>query len=284
MKGLIFSIEEFAVYDGDGIRVNVFFKGCPLRCQWCHNPEGWEKKIQIVKNPNGCVHCGACDAVCPKGAECILCDQCVIHCPRNLIRESGYWIEAEELAKRLLRYKPVLEPSGGGLTFSGGEVLMQADFLCAILEKTACMHRIIETSGYGEPEKWKRVLELVDFVYYDLKIMDSEKHKHYTGVSNTLILENARILLDSGVPCTIRVPFIHDVNTDEENLRMLCEFVKDAPAMRYVELLSYNELAGAKYKLVGKEYNQNFTKPTEEDFALADKIFKAYGVNYIKER
>ena len=161
---------------------------------------------------------------------------------------------------------------------------MQADFLCEILEKTASMHRIIETSGYGDSQKWEQVLKLVDFVYYDLKIMDDAKHKQYTGVSNALILKNAKTLFQFGVPFTIRVPFIHGVNTDEENLRALCEFVKDAPALSCVELLSYNELAGAKYKLVGLEYEKKFSKPTEADFALADGIFKEYGVNYIQER
>lgn len=283
MKGLIFSIEEFAVYDGDGIRVNVFFKGCPLRCQWCHNPEGWENHIQIVKNPNGCLHCGTCIHICPSPERCTLCGQCILHCPRCLIRQSGQWMEASALAQRLMQYAPILRQSGGGLTFSGGEVLMQPDFLCEILEKTASMHRVIETSGYGDPEKWRRVLHLTDFVYYDLKIMDSAKHKAYTGVSNDLILQNAEILFASGVPCTIRVPFIHNVNTDSENLAALCVFVKNAKNLHKVELLSYNKLAGAKYKGLGLTYGYTFQQPTQEDYDQADRIFQRYGINYTKE-
>lgn len=280
MKGLIFSIEEFAVFDGDGIRVNVFFKGCPLRCKWCHNPEGWEKKIQIVKNPNGCVNCGICKNICTSPDECKLCSKCIINCPRGLIRESGMWILDDELAKRLLKFEEILKLSGGGLTFSGGEVLMQADFLISVLDKTSSMHRIIETSGYGNSEKFKEVLKRVDFVYYDLKIMDDEKHKEYTGVSNKIILENARILFESNVKCVIRVPLIHNVNTDLENIKALCEFVKNAPNVEKVEFLCYNKMAGAKYKMLGYEYDFDFLPPDDNDLKMVDEVFKSYNLKY----
>ncbi len=284
MKGLIFSIEEFAVYDGRGIRVNVFFKGCPLRCQWCHNPESWENRVQIVKNPNNCLNCGMCTHICNSPDDCKLCRQCIINCPRNLIRTSGEWVESEALAKRLLSYAPILKNSGGGLTFSGGEILMQPDFLVELLKNTSSMNSVLETSGYGSSEKWKEILTLTDFVYYDLKVMDEEKHKKYTGVSNRLILDNAKILFSSGVPCIVRVPFIKGVNTDGENLTALCEFVKNAPNLEAVEFLSYNSLAGAKYRLCGKEYNYRFEKPDDSDYEKVDKIFNTYGINYIKER
>lgn len=280
MNGLIFSIEEFAVFDGEGIRVNVFLKGCPLRCKWCHNPEGWEKKIQIVKNPNGCLQCGICDNICTSPENCVLCSKCIINCPRGLIRESGKWMSSDELSKKLLKFENVLKVSGGGLTFSGGEVLMQADFLCEVLDKTSSMHRIIETSGYGDSDKFSEVLKRVDFVYYDLKFMDDEKHKKFTGVSNKLILDNAQIMLESGVPCVIRVPFIHNVNTDKENIINLCEFIKNATNVEKVELLCYNKMAGAKYKMMGLEYNEEFSQPDSEDLKLADEIFKLYNLNY----
>lgn len=280
MNGLIFSIEEFAVFDGTGIRVNVFFKGCPLRCKWCHNPEGWEKKIQIVKNPNGCLQCGICKNICSSPENCVLCSKCIINCPRGLIRKSGMWISADELSKKLLKFENILKASGGGLTFSGGEILMQADFLCEVLDKTSSMHRIIETSGYGESDKFKEVLKRVDFVYYDLKIMDDEKHKKYTGASNKLILNNARILFESGLPCVIRVPFIHGVNTNKENIAALCEFVKNAKNVEKVEFLCYNKMAGAKYKMLGLEYNEEFCQPNSDDLKIADEIFKSYNLNY----
>ena len=280
MKGLIFAIEEFAVFDGEGIRVNVFFKGCPLRCKWCHNPEGWNGKVQIVKNPNGCMQCGICKNVCESPESCSLCGKCIVNCPRNLIRKSGEWYSADELANKLLKFEKILKISGGGLTFSGGEVISQAEFLCEVLDKTSALHRIIETSGYGNSNMFKEVLKRVDFVYYDLKIMDSKKHKEYTGVSNELILENAKFLFESGVPCVVRVPFIHSVNTDAENLMALCEFIKCANNVEKVEFLMYNKLAGAKYKLAGLDYEYDFHQPSNDDLKLADKILKEYGIQY----
>ena len=280
MKGLIFSIEEFAVFDGAGIRVNVFFKGCPLRCRWCHNPEGFEHNITVMRNHNVCVGCGECDRVCEnRDTGCILCGKCMVNCPRGALRKSGRWYDSDELAKKLLGYKGVVEASGGGLTFSGGEVLMQADFLVDLLKKTAPMHRIIETSGYGKSEDFSRTLENVDFVYFDLKIMDSEKHRFYTGVSNELIHKNARLLMESGVPFKIRIPFISGVNTDEKNIRAVCEFVKDQNGLQGIELLPYNEMAGAKYRLVGMTYEENFKKPSDFEISAAVEIIKEYGID-----
>lgn len=280
MNGLIFSIEEFAVFDGEGIRVNVFLKGCPLRCKWCHNPEGWENKIQIVKNPNGCLNCGICKTVCGSADNCVLCSKCIINCPRGLIRESGMWISSDELSRKLLKFEKILNAGRGGLTFSGGEVLMQADYLCEVLDKTSSMHRIIETSGYSKNEAFKEVLKRVDFVYYDLKIMNDEKHKKYTGVGNKQILTNAQTLFESSVPCVIRVPFIHGVNTDEENLVALCEFVKNASNAEKIEFLCYNKMAGAKYKMLGIDYKGQFTQPDSDDLRLAENIMKSYNMNY----
>ncbi len=281
MKRLIFSIEEFALFDGDGIRVNVFFKGCPLKCRWCHNPEGQTSKIEIVRNPNSCKGCGKCGEVCESPAECKLCDRCIVYCPEGALRRSGEWIDADALARKLLKFAPVLNSNGGGLTFSGGEVLAQADFLIEVLQKTSAMHRIIETSGFGDPEKFKTVLENVDFVFYDLKVMDEEKHKLYTGVSNKLILQNATTLKESGVPFTIRIPFIKDVNTDEENLTAVAEFLQNSKNLKAVELLKYNRLAGAKYKLLGRSYEEYFQEADKEDYLLAEKIFLDYDIKLI---
>ncbi len=278
MNGLIFSIEEFAVYDGEGIRVNVFFKGCPLRCKWCHNPEGWSKDSQVVKNPNLCVNCGICKAQCAGADECIKCGKCIILCPQGARRESGKYYEAKELSQKLKRYQKILEQSKGGLTFSGGEVLMQPDFLLELLKECSFSHRVLETSGFGDSLKWEQILKETDFVFYDLKIMDLQKHKDYTGVSNEIILKNARILMASGVPFTVRVPYIHNVNTDTENLYALAEFLCGAKNLKNIELLAYNKLAGAKYRLMDKEYLYDFQQPTEEDYERALKIFAQYKI------
>lgn len=280
MKGLIFSIEEFALFDGDGIRVNVFFKGCPLKCKWCHNPEGQNPKIEIVRNPNSCKGCGKCSEVCENDPECKFCDRCIINCPESALRRSGEWVEAEALAHKLLKLAPALQ-NGGGLTFSGGEVLAQADFLIEVLQKTSVMHRIIETSGFGDSDKFKEVLKNVDFVFYDLKVMDDEKHKFYTGVSNKLILQNATALKESGVPFTIRIPFIKNVNTDEKNLTEVAEFLQGSKNLKAVELLKYNHLAGAKYKLVGRTYKEDFREADEDDCLKAKEIFARHNIPII---
>jgi len=281
MNGLIFSIEEFAVYDGPGIRANVFFKGCPLRCQWCHNPEGLSSKKQILHSPNGCIGCGACKKNCPSPDHCILCGQCITSCPRGLIRIAGEEWESDALAARILRMKPILQ-NGGGVTFSGGEVLMQPEFLCEMLDKTAELHRAVETSGYGREADFLKMLKRVELVYFDLKVMDSKKHMQYTGVDNKRILQNARTLMHSGVPYVFRVPFIHGVNTNRENIIAMAEFLSEAPAPPAVEFLPYNEMAGAKYPLVGLSYSANFQRPYPEEIEYTKEILSEYPIFFRK--
>ena len=281
MKGLIFAIEEFAVYDGPGIRVNVFFKGCPLRCRWCHNPEGLSPRRQILRSPNGCIGCGKCRDGCPKPDECLLCGACLRACPRGLIRIGGDEWESDALAARILRLKPILQ-NGGGVTFSGGEVLMQPEFLMEMLDKTAGLHRAVETSGQGKTEDFQRMLERLELVYFDLKVMDAERHKYYTGVSNERILRHAKLLMDSGVAHIFRVPYIHGVNTDEENLAAMAEFFAQADTPQTVEFLPYNEMAGAKYPLAGMTYDEDFTRPTAKDTARAYELLAGHHISFRK--
>ena len=281
MNGLIFSIEEFAVYDGPGIRVNVFFKGCPLRCRWCHNPEGLSPKKQIVRSPNGCMQCGTCRETCPSPGNCTLCGQCMLACPRGLIRFAGDEWDADALAKRILKLSPILQ-NGGGVTFSGGEVLLQPEFLLEMLKKTASLHRAVETCGFGRTEDFLEMLKNVELVYFDLKIMDGEKHRLYTGVDNDLILQHARLLMRAGVPYVFRVPFIKDVNTDAENLTALADFLSEAPTPPTVEFLLYNKMAGAKYPLTGMEYPWQFAQPDETDISRAKAILKDFPILFRK--
>lgn len=282
MNGTIFAIEEFAVYDGEGIRVNVFFKGCPLRCKWCHNPEGFLPQKQIVHSPNGCISCNSCINVCKTPGNCTLCKKCIIACPQRIIRVCGQTWDSTELANRILKLKNVLKTSGGGVTFSGGEVLMQHEFLCEVLQKTSELNRAIETSGFAKPEIFEKVLEHTDFVFFDLKVMDNEKHKFYTGVSNEVILQNARTLINSAKPFTFRVPFIHEVNADKENLLMLRDFLSISKNPVNIEFLEYNKMAGAKYALVDQEYSYSFSQPTEEEKSLAKEILNMHKVRFRK--
>jgi pyruvate formate lyase activating enzyme len=205
----------------------------------------------------------------------------VLACPRGLIRFAGDEWESDALAKRILKLSPILQ-NGGGVTFSGGEILLQPDFLLEMLDKTASLHRAVETCGFGRTEDFLEVLKRVELVYFDLKIMDSEKHKEYTGVDNTIILKHARILMQSDVPHIFRVPFIKDVNTDEENLTALRDFLSEAPTRPQVEFLLYNKMAGAKYPLAGMDYPWQFEQPDADDIARAKEILKDYPILFRK--
>ncbi|MBR1868112.1 MAG: glycyl-radical enzyme activating protein [Clostridia bacterium] len=275
-RGLIFSIEEFAVYDGPGIRTAVFFKGCPLRCNWCHNPEGLEGIQQILRSPNGCVKCGACYKEAEKNGG-VLTKSCVDLCPRGLIRESGKYFEAEELAGIFLKNKDVFDRTGGGVTFSGGECLAQVDFLLEVTSTLKGKINIaIETSGYGDTRKFRELLKNIDLVYYDLKIIDRENFKKYTGGDISVVLKNFGALCESGAPFTVRVPLIPGVTDTAENLGAIADIVKDSGAE--VEFMPYNKMAGGKYKLVGREYRPSFDTTREINYDLG--AFIKNGVAY----
>lgn len=276
MEGLIFSIEEFAVHDGDGLRTAIFFKGCPLRCRWCHNPEGLSFKPQRIRNQNGCLECGRCEKACPTPGECSACGTCAAFCPRGLIRIAGESWRADALAQHVKRnFPPGIQ---AGVTLSGGEVFMQPEFLLELLDELAPLHRAIETSAYCSAEHFSRALERLEFVFMDVKHMDDEQHRLYTGVGNTKILENLEILKQSGVPFVIRVPTIAGVNDDIENIRKLGERLQNCKSLRCVELLPYNTMAGAKYQLLDWQYNEEFMPPDQQQLDCLVAELAAMGV------
>ena len=257
MKGLIFDIKEFAVHDGSGIRTTVFMKGCPLRCIWCHNPEGLSANKELYVSQNNCTGCGLCRRKCSH-EDCKPFDRCLHICPQDLVRIAGMEWETEALAKKLLRYEHLFNSTGGGITISGGEPLLQADFCCELLELLrGRIHTAIETSGFASSEDFSRVAELCDFVFMDIKIADSDDHKKYTGVDNCRILENAEWLKNSGKPHTFRTPLIPGITDTDENLAAIKKIVGESEW----EQLPYNELAPVKYKNVGREYDsKNYIK------------------------
>lgn len=250
MKGIVFDIKEFALNDGAGIRTTVFFKGCPLRCAWCHNPEGLDPKPELYIKQNGCLDCGLCRRPC-KHLECQPFGRCLHICPKNLVTVKGVEWEAKDLAEHLLKERELLLSSGGGVTLSGGEPLLQADFACELLDLLAGkVHRAIETSGYANPETFQKVVRRCEFVYMDLKLADAEAHKKWTGVSNEKILANAAWLKQSGIPHTFRTPLIPNIVDTPENLAAVAKIVGDDSW----EQLPNNVLAPAKYKSVGREW------------------------------
>jgi len=274
-QGIIFDIKEFAAHDGPGIRNTVFFKGCPLRCMWCHNPEGLSFEPEIMKSITACMHCGKCNVRCSH-EECRPFELCTKVCPNGAIRIVGEKVSSDELAERLKKHEDVMKNFNGGVTISGGEPLAQPEFLIDLLKKLKPVHTAVETSGYGKKDVFKQVIELADIILFDIKHMDPGIHKKITGVDNGIIMDNLKQLIDSGKKFIVRVPLIPTVNDTRENMEMLAKHLKDVRFMEKIELLPYNQLAGAKYPSVGREYRPQFdeTKKVETH----PDIFNAYGI------
>lgn len=274
--GVVFDIKQMAVFDGPGIRTTVFLKGCPLRCRWCHNPEGLSPKPELMVSHASCTHCGRCAAVCPSPGQCILCGRCVQVCPDGLRKICGTDYSPRQLARVLLEDRDYLAAMGGGVTFSGGEPTMQARFVVDTARLLEGMHLAVETCGYCSPEDFDAVLSVMDYVVMDLKLVDEQAHRRSTGVSNRPILANLERLISSGKPFRIRIPVIPGVNDSEENFRATAALLQGAPELEMVELLPYHKTAGAKYSMVGKNYEPGFDVSAEPH--LDTEIFEACGI------
>ena len=276
MTGRVFSIEEFSVFDGPGIRTTVFLKGCPLRCTWCHNPEGQEFAREILRSPNGCIECGTCIRLSrEEHGRRVLTEECIKKCPMHLIRFGGEDYEVEELCQKLLKNRRILQ-NGGGVTFSGGEPLAQPAFTLACLARLKGeLHTAVQTSGFCDGIVFSRALELADFMLYDLKLMDDAQHRRFTGVSNALILENYARLAASGLPFITRVPLIPGVVDTEENLSAIAAFMS-SHGVRAVELLPYNRMAGGKYAMTLRTYEPGFDESLPSN--PRQELFESYGI------
>jgi len=247
--GTIFDIKEMAVHDGPGLRTTVFFKGCPLRCCWCHNPEGLSPEPQLMHNDTRCLHCGRCLSPC-EHEECQPFGHCLHVCPENCLTVSGRIVTSEKLAEELISSAEIMGDSFGGFTFSGGEPLYQPDFLLETAALLQDYHLCIETSGCTDSSTFLRILDVLDFVIMDIKLVDDALHRQYTGASNRVILSNFKLLQQSGIPHLIRTPLIPGITDTEENLSAISGLLGGAPW----EKLPYNQMAGAKYKLLDMEY------------------------------
>ncbi len=255
--------------DGPGIRSTVFMKGCPLKCLWCQNPEGLSRQPVLIHEPLRCIGCNSCLENCPQGAlrkgerglifgsSCLRCLRCADNCPARAIRVFGEQIELDDLLKRLIRDKPFYKHSGGGVTFSGGECLLQHRFLLAAIPllKSQGIHVCIDTAGCVSPEIFQAVAREADLVLYDLKIIDDEKHRQFTGLSNVQILENAVWLGGSGVPFWIRVPVVPGYTDSVEDITVMANFIREhLGSVERIDLLGYNDLCTTDYERIGLPY------------------------------
>ena len=244
MNGTIFDIQELTIHDGPGTRITIFMKGCPLRCLWCHNPEGQSIIPELMFNKNKCTDCHKCEV---KG------EKLNYHlCPNNALVIKGYQMSVAAVVNLALKNKETLELLQGGITFSGGEPLFQPSFLLQCLKKLKenNIHTAVETSGYCDKEIFKQLLKYCDYIIMDIKLFDDEKHLFYTEKSNKVILENAKQLMESNVAHCFRTPLIKDITATEENLKAIEIFTK----YHQWEKIPANPLAAVKYQQLGRSF------------------------------
>ena len=275
MKATIFDIERNSYVDGPGIRTTVFFKGCNLRCAWCHNPESQSAKPQMMFYKNKCTGCGKCREKCPHNFEsCDLCGKCTVYCPHDAREICGKEYTVDKVMREIVKDKAFYETSGGGVTFSGGECMLQIEFLTKILKacKENGIHTAVDTAGHVPYERFEQILPYTDLFLYDVKCFDSEKHRQYAGVENGLILENLKKLLATGTPVWVRIPIIPTFNDTVEELQKIKAFLSSCGIPEKVELLPYHAMGEHKYAAIGKK-TQIFSVPGEEKMKHLKNIF-----------
>ena len=298
MYGRVFDVKRFALHDGPGVRVTVHLKGCPLSCQWCHNPESISPEPLLMIRPELCVACGGCAGACARGAIsvrnetiaterplCVACGACAAGCPANAREICGVDMSAEDVAKLVLADETFFraeDPSRrGGVTLSGGEPLSQSEFCFALLEILGRkgVHRVIDTSGHVPESVMCGAAKHCELFLYDLKHMDSAKHREYTGAGNELILSNLKKLSLLGSRIRLRVPFIPGINSGDDNIRAAAEFASSLDGVCGVNILPYHRAAAGKHRRWGFNFAlQDLMEPTEAELLRAREIFAERGL------
>lgn len=285
MLGRIFDIKRFAVHDGNGIRTTVFFSGCSLKCLWCHNPEGLTAKPVLAYYKHKCIGCGECVNVCPANAQkydnlshtfnrnvCIFCGKCEEVCPNNALKLYGKDISVDELLPILLEDEEFYNNSGGGVTLSGGECMLQYEFCTEVSKRLKEMGISvdIDTCGNVPFECFENILPYVDTFLYDLKAIDNDVHIKCTGKGNNLILENLKKLVDKKAKIEIRIPYVPDYNDNQ--IEKIGMFLKDLKYDFTIRVLPYHNFAGSKYEAIGIENTLPERLPTTEEIEKAKEI------------
>ena len=294
MKAKIFEIKRFAVHDGDGIRTTVFFKGCPLKCVWCHNPEGIGFESQLAFFENKCTLCGECAKICPENAhkiengihtfereKCILCGKCENACFNSALTLYGKEMSVDELMPKLLEDKDFYDTSGGGVTLSGGECLCHADFCAELLKKLKenGIHTAVDTCGFVSRQAIDKVMPYTDIFLYDLKAYDEDVHIKCTGYSNKVILDNIKYIDKCNKEIEIRIPFVPGYNS--EQIEKMAKFMSKLKNLIKVRVLPYHNYAGSKYKSLGMENRLPEILPDEKEIKRAVEILKLYGITVV---
>lgn len=293
----LFDIKRYSINDGPGVRITVFFKGCPLSCRWCHNPESISFRSEKLYNKSKCIGCGNCIDECPEHAltlsseegivtdfsKCILCGRCAEVCPAKAVEICGHNFSEEKIMDAILKETHIMDSSGGGVTFSGGEPLMHPNELKRLLIRCgeSDIHRAVDTSGYVQRNIFEEILPHTDLFLYDLKHMNREKHHYWTGVYNDLILKNLQLISDHDKEYQIRIPLIEGVNCDDENIRgtlFFLEGLKSRPTV--VTLLPYHNIALKKFEKFGRSYHENgMAKPSDDRIGRIRYLFEQKGFN-----
>lgn len=292
--GVIFDIKKYAIHDGPGIRTTVFFKGCPLACRWCHNPESITINSERIYRQERCIGCGECIQICPQKvihqtaegvvsdpAKCDLCRTCADHCPSEAIEFIGQKVTVAEVIRQVEKDTAFYDESGGGITLSGGEPLMQPEFLLELLDACAelDLHRTVDTTGYADAGLLLNVAEKTDLFLYDLKLMDVAKHREFTGVSNEHILNNLQLLAQNGARIQVRIPIIPGINNDAENIERTGDFVSSLGGIEHISILPFHNSARGKYGRLGMEsISSDIEIPTEAQLNTIAERLKISGL------
>ncbi len=288
-QGIVLQLQNFSLNDGDGIRTTIFLMGCPLRCLWCSNPETWTKEIKFANYEKNKVCCLSCNYQSNdlSISSCPLCKSEVKTVKENESKELGQLMSVDEIVSRIKRQEIFYRFSNGGVTFSGGEPTVQLEFVYEIAEQLFDLgiHMSMETCGYFDFEECKKLLSLLDHIFVDIKCVDDAKHIKYTGVSNKNILKNIVKLKELGLPITIRIPLIEEINTDLNNINSTISFIKEN-FNNYpinVELLKYHNLGNEKYDALSLgDYKHEFTTPSKEKVQAISQLFIDNGIEIIE--
>jgi pyruvate formate lyase activating enzyme len=295
LMGLVFDIRKFSIHDGPGIRTTVFFKGCSLNCWWCHNPESQSLKTEFIFREDRCIHCETCVEVCSQNAlslqngimyfdegKCNFCAECVSNCYADAREIVGKMMSADDVIIELEKDRAFYDQSGGGITISGGEPLVQADFLFELVKacKARDLHVALDTSGYASWNTFEKVCPYVDLFLYDLKLIPNELHRKFTGVSNRLILENLEKLSEKDHHIMIRVPIIPGITDTYENIKEIGLFASRLKGIDRIDILPYHKAAVAKYERSGKKYKlPDLEAPSESRMNEIAEQLSSYGLS-----